>query len=76
MTKEKWLDDFSYNLSEMMDFTNTSQRELAKMTGLSPATINGYLKGTIMPSAIAVINIAIVLECNIDELINMNEFIE
>ena len=76
MTKQKWLDDFAYNLFEMMDYTNTSQAELSRLTGLSRQTIIGYLKGTTVPSGIALVNISKALDCEIEELVNVTEFID
>jgi DNA-binding XRE family transcriptional regulator len=76
MTKQKWLDDFAYNLFEMMDYTNTSQAELSRLTGLSRQTIISYTKGSTVPSMIAIINIAKALECDIEELVKLDEFIE
>lgn len=76
MTKQKWLDDFAFNLCEMLDYTNTSQTELSRLTGLSRQTIIGYLNGTNVPSMIAIINIAKALECEIDELVKLDEIIE
>lgn len=76
MTKQKWLDDFAYNLFEMMDYTNTTQAELSRLAGLSRQTIIGYLKGTTAPSMIAIINISKALDCEIDELVKLDEIIE
>lgn len=76
MTKQKWLDDFAFNLCEMLDYTNTSQTELSRLTGLSRQTIIGYLNGTNVPSMIAIINISKALECEIDELVKLDEIIE
>ena len=76
MKKQKWLDDFAYNLFEMMDYTNTSQRELSELTGLSRQTIIRYLSGSTAPSMIAILNISKALDCEIEELINMDEIVE
>lgn len=76
MTKQKWLDDFAFNLCEMLDYTNTSQTELSRLTGLSRQTIIGYLNGTNVPSMIAIINIAKALDCEIEELVKLDEIIE
>lgn len=76
MTKQNWLDDFAYNLFEMMDYANTSQAELSRLTGLTRQNIIRFLKGEAVPSMIAIINIAKALECEIDELVKLDEIIE
>lgn len=76
MTKQKWLDDFAYNLFEMMDYTNTTQAELSRLTGLTRQNIIRFLKGEAIPSMIAIINIAKALECEIEELVKLDEIIE
>lgn len=76
MTKQKWLDDFAYNLFEMMDYTNTSQAELCRLTGLSRQNIIRFLSGSAVPSMIAIINISKALDCEIDELVKLDEIIE
>lgn len=76
MTKQKWLDDFAYNLFELMDYANTSQAELSRLTGLSRQTIISYLKGSTVPSMIAIVNISKALDCEIDELVKLDEIIE
>jgi transcriptional regulator with XRE-family HTH domain len=76
MTKQKWLDDFAYNLFEMMDYTNTSQAELSRLTGLTRQNIIRFLKAEAVPSMIAVINIAKALDCEIDELVKLDEIVE
>lgn len=76
MTKQKWLDDFAYNLFEMMDYANTSQAELSRLTGLTRQNIIRFLKGEAVPSMIAIINIAKALECEIDELVKLDEIVE
>ena len=76
MTKQKWLDDFAYNLFEMMDYKNTSQAELSRLTGLSRQNIIRFLSGSAVPSMIAIINISKALDCEIDELVKLDEIIE
>jgi transcriptional regulator with XRE-family HTH domain len=76
MTKQKWLDDFAYNLFEMMDYANTSQAELSRLTGLTRQIIIRFLKAEAVPSMIAIINIAKALECDIDELVKLDEIVE
>ena len=76
MTKKEWLDDFSYKLFEMMDYANTSQSELARLTGLTRQTILNYLNGSTVPSMIAIINIAKALDCEISDLVDLDNFIE
>lgn len=69
MKKEEWRNDFVRNLSGMMNEENISQTELAKRSNLSKETINKYLNYQRYPSAIAVVNLAQALNCDVEDLI-------
>lgn len=66
---------FASNLKEMLDYNNTSQKELSEDTGISEATISYYMRGERIPSLKNVLNIAYALECKFSELISIDEFI-
>jgi transcriptional regulator with XRE-family HTH domain len=70
MTEFEWLSIFSDNLIDIMNGSRISQRELAEMSGLSEATISNYVHRRQMPGVKALINIAYVLNCDLDDLMD------
>ena len=70
MTEQEWLDIFADNLRDMMRDFGISQRELADETGLSESTIGRYLKKQMVPGIKALVNIAYVLDCSLDDLMD------
>lgn len=73
MTEMEWLDIFGDNLKSALEYTNTSQRELADASGLAESTISNYINKRKMPSLKAIINIAYAMDISTDELINFDE---
>lgn len=73
MSEEDWLNIFSGNLSSMLYDAGMTQRDLADETGLSEATISCYLNQRKIPGVKALINIAHVFDCSLDELIDFGE---
>ena len=69
MKKADWRYDFVRNLEGMMKEANINQTELAKRSNLSKQTINKYLNYQSYPSAIAVVNLAQALKCDVEDLI-------
>jgi transcriptional regulator with XRE-family HTH domain len=76
MTEVEWINIFGDNLADMLHDANMTQQELADATGLSKATINAYIHKRKAPGLKAIINIAYVLNCSVDELIDFEEMIE
>ena len=76
MTEAQWLKEFSVNLVSLMGEAGYTQKELAEDAGLSVSTINRYINGTHIPKATALVNIATVLSCSLDELIDFGEDID
>lgn len=76
MTEIQWLETFGENLYEMMQEARLTQEELAAKTYLSQPTISNYIHGKTMPSIKAIINLAYVLDCGIDDLIDFGSMIE
>ena len=75
MNEQQWLDIFSENLREMLDYTNMTQKELAFESGLSEASVSAYLNGRKMPGIKALINIGYALDCDFNDLIDFGEMI-
>lgn len=69
LTEQEWLDIFGDNLLEMMCEYGINQGDLAEESGLSEATISKYLNKKQLPGIKAIVNIATVLECSIDDLV-------
>lgn len=75
MSETEWLNIFGDNLVDLLDKENMSQRELADATGLSEATISNYIHKRQLPGIKAIVNIAYVLNCSIDDLIDFGDTI-
>lgn len=73
MSEAEWIDIFGDNLREMLSEYGITQRELADEAGLSESTVSRYLNKQMAPSIFAVINIAHVLNCSIDELVDFGD---
>ena len=73
MSEVEWLDEFVDNLIDMMRAEGINQRDLADATGLSEATISNYINKRQMPGVKAIVNIAYVLDCSVDDLIDFGE---
>lgn len=76
MNKDEWLLDFVSNLTRLMETKKMNQKELARRSCLSRATINRYLNYQRYPSAIAVVNLAYALGCEIEDLIWTFDLVE
>ena len=72
----KLMQIFGDNLAELLEWANTSQKELAEDTGLSESTISRYVRGETMPTLKNIVNIAYALDCDIDELITVIDYVE
>ena len=70
MTEKEWLEEFSYNLKELLHKANMTQHELSLESGLADSTISDYMNGRQMPGVRAIINIAYALSVDTDELID------
>ena len=76
MSETEWLWMFSTNLTRMVYEAKLTQRDLAELSGISEATISKYLRGHQMPGVKAILNIAYVLNCNTDDLIDFGKPID
>lgn len=76
MNKNEWLLDFSTNLRLMLRKNNMTQLELADKTKLSRRNITNYINCQQVPSAIAIVNMSKVLNCDIGDLIWLDDLIE
>lgn len=69
MSENELMRQIGKNIQDNMDYWNMTQRELSEETNISKSTISRYITGDSLPSLKNIINIAVALECNIDELI-------
>lgn len=76
MTELELMRHFGSNLKNMLDYNNTTQRELADDIFVSEATISCYVRGERMPTLKNVINIAYALDCELSDLIDVYEFVD
>lgn len=76
MTEMEWRNIFKDRLSFMMRRENLTRRELAERSGLTEAAISYYLSGQKTPGFKAIINLANVLHCSIEDLIDYGEKIQ
>lgn len=76
MSENEWLMFFSDSLLTIMEEHRMSQRELAERSGVSDGTISKYINGIQIPKITALVNIALALDCSIDELAQFDEMIE
>ena len=76
MTQSEWREIFGDNLKSILEERGMSQRDLANDTGLSNSRINEYIKGNTTPNIFAIINMAYVLDIDIDEFVDFEDTIE
>lgn len=76
MTERELRQLFAKRISRRLVALNIDQRELAKRSGLSEATVSRYIKGWRKPTYDIVIRIAQALECEPGDLINIEEPLE
>lgn len=75
MTEVGLMKHFGENLRYLLEDSWMSQKELAEETGISESTISRYARGEMMPTFKNLINIKYVLDCEWDELIDVDEMI-
>lgn len=76
MSELEWLDIFGDNLRGIIDEYGITQSGLAEDIGVSEATISNYIHKKKMPSIKTIINMAYVLDMDINELIDFDDMIE
>lgn len=75
MTKFEFYREIGQNLKDLLDEYEMTQRELAIRIGVSKQIISAYINGERKPTIENLANIAYVLECDINELIMVDEMI-
>lgn len=75
MSEVEWLRNFGNALKEAMEYTNTSQEELADILGMSQSSVSRFINGLQMPDVRVVLKIAYELDWNIDDLVNFGDYV-
>lgn len=76
MTETEWLEIFGDNLKDLIDKQGYTQRDLADEVGLDEGTISRYVNKQRIPGVRALVNIAYVLDCSLDDLMDFGDRIE
>ena len=73
MTELQLMRVIGRNLKDVLDDALMTQRELSDETGINESTISRYIRGESMPSLKNIMNIAYVMECDLNELVPCDE---
>lgn len=76
MSEVEFIDIFAGNLRSVMEETGYGVNELAKDIHVDKGTISRYRNGLVMPSVKNVINMCIVMCCNLDDLIPLMDYVK
>ena len=76
MSEVEFIDIFAGNLRSVMEETGYSVNELAKDIHVDKGTISRYRNGLVMPSVKNIINMCIVMCCNLDDLIPLMDYVK
>lgn len=76
MTEIELMRDIGDNIAYELNECGITQQELADETEISEATISRYIHGKVMPSLKNLLNIALVLDCELSDLVNVYELID
>lgn len=76
MTELEFMREIGDNIRNELEDAWMTQLELAEETFIDKSTISRYINGTVMPSLKNIVNIASVLDCDINDLIPTYEVIE
>ena len=70
MSEAEWVRTFKDNLIDIMEEQGYNQKQLAKESGLSEATISNYVTGKMVPSIKGVINLSKTFGISLDEFLD------
>lgn len=76
MSEVEFIDIFAGNLRSVMEETGYGVNELARKTRIDKGTISRYKNGTLMPTIKNVVNICMVMCCNLDDLIPLMDYVK
>ena len=73
MFEQEWLNIFGDNLAEIMAEKGYTQRDLADEAGISETSVSRYVSKERMPTIKAIINMAYVLDCDLNDFIDFGD---
>lgn len=76
MSEVEFIDIFAGNLRSVMEETGYGVNELARESGINRATVSRYKNGLVMPTMKNVVNMCIVMCCNLDDLIPLMDYVK
>lgn len=75
-TMVEWLNIFGDNLRELIADRGMSRKEVSDEANLSVTTLSEYLNKRKAPSVRSIVNLAYVLDCDVNELIDFGDTID
>lgn len=76
MTEFTWLEIFGDNLRDLMAGSGMTQKDLARELDISESAVSQYVNGRQFPGVKTLVNMAYVLECSMDDLLDFGERID
>ena len=76
MTEQEWNEELVRRMRRIYRRKYHNQKEFAEATGLSEMTISNYIRQKRVPDLMTIVNMAAILECDINELVPTGEIIE
>ena len=71
-TDDEWKEEFGKRLRMMVNHRNRSQKSLAEEIGITPASLNLYLRGRRLPNPRTLSKLARALKCSVSVLIDFD----
>ena len=70
---ELFMKRFAWRLGSAINSTGLSRTEICERTGISKASLSGYLSGRTVPNMLFIHKLAKVLNCPVEELVNAGD---
>lgn len=71
---ETYIRRFTWRLAAAVGSSGLTRDEISERTGISKASLSGYLNGKTIPSAVTVYKLARVLKCSVEDLLGVDEW--
>ena len=76
MTRDDLMIEFGWNLRRQLEKYSITQNELAQELTVSRQLISRYINGECLPSLDKLLNIMYIIGCDLEDLVDTDEFIE
>lgn len=73
MSEVKWLIEFGKKIDEILEYSCSTEEDLAIMMGVSQSTISKYRTGQQMPSIKNILKIVYIFGWDVDDLVDFGE---